>query len=83
MGWNELENGELLRAAENDGFELLVICDTNMRYQQNLSLRRISILELWSNHRPTLERYFDYIRDHAEQMKPGEYRRLEHPERGD
>jgi hypothetical protein len=82
MGWSELENGDLLRSAEAGGFELLIMCDTNMRYQQNLSTRRIAILELWTNHRPTLERHFDYIRENVETMKPGEYRRLEDPERG-
>jgi hypothetical protein len=83
MGWNELENGDLLRRAEAEGFELLIICDTNMRYQQNLSERRIAILELWTNHRPTLERHMDYIRSNAEKMKSGEYRRLENPLHGD
>jgi hypothetical protein len=82
MGWSELENGDLLRSAEAQNFELLIMCDTNMRYQQNLSTRRIAILELWTNHRPTLERHFDYIRENAETMKPAEYRRLDDPERG-
>ena len=80
MGWNELENGELLRVAEQDGFELLIICDQNLAYQQNLSRRAIAILELWTNHRPTLERYFDFIRANAESMKPGEYRKLKRPD---
>jgi hypothetical protein len=82
MGWNELENGDLLRAAEADGFELLIMCDTNMRYQQNLSQWRIAVLELWTNHRPTLERHFTLIREKAETMQPGEYRRLQNPEGG-
>ena len=44
VGWSELENGDLLRSAEAEGFELLIMCDTNMRYQQNLSTRiRITI----------------------------------------
>jgi hypothetical protein len=80
-GWNELENGDLLRAAEAEGFELLIICDQNMAYQQNLAVRRMAILELWTNHRPSLERHFAYIRENAESMRPGEYRRLEDPER--
>jgi hypothetical protein len=46
LGWNELENGDLLRAAENAGFELLIICDQNMRYQQDFTKRVIAILEL-------------------------------------
>ena len=71
MGWNELENGELLKAAEQLGFELLIICDQNLAFQQNLSRRTIAILELWTNHRPTLELHFDFIRANAESMKHG------------
>ena len=56
MGWGELENGDLLRAAEDSGFYLLIICDKNLRHQQNLAARRLAILELWTNHRPTLEK---------------------------
>lgn len=54
MGWDALANGDLLREAEAAGFELLIICDKNLRHQQNLAGRRLAILELWTNHRPTL-----------------------------
>jgi len=46
-GWAELSNGELLAAAEADGFELLVITDQNLRYQQNLRARRFAVLVSW------------------------------------
>ena len=36
-GWEELANGELIEAAEQAGFELLVTTDKNIRYQQNLA----------------------------------------------
>ena len=36
-GWATLKNGELLQAAENEGFAVLVTTDTNLKYQQNLS----------------------------------------------
>ena len=32
-GWDRLENGDLLTAAENAGFDLLLTADKNMRYQ--------------------------------------------------
>jgi len=35
-GWDRLRNGELLDAAEKDGFDLLLTTDKNLRYQQNL-----------------------------------------------
>lgn len=79
MGWGGLSNGDLLDAAEKAGFDLFVVADKNLRYQQNLAGRRLSILELWTNHRPTLERHFDAIRAAAESMKPGEYRTMDAP----
>jgi hypothetical protein len=36
IGWHELENGELIRQAENAGYEVLLSTDKNIRYQQNL-----------------------------------------------
>jgi hypothetical protein len=35
-GWDKLENGELLMAAEAAGFEVILTTDRNLRYQQNL-----------------------------------------------
>lgn len=79
MGWGELENGDLLREAEAAGFDLLIICDKNLRHQQNLAGRTLAILELWTNHRPTLERHWPLIQRTAQAMKPGEYRSLGAP----
>jgi hypothetical protein len=36
----------LLAAAEEDGFDLLLTTDKNIRYQQNLSARKIGIVVL-------------------------------------
>lgn len=46
MDWAGLKNGELLRAAEEHGFHMLITGDRNMRYQQNLTRIRFSIIEL-------------------------------------
>lgn len=48
LGWDRLRNGELLEAAERDGFEVFVTPDQNIRYQQNLGGRRIAIVVLSS-----------------------------------
>jgi predicted nuclease of predicted toxin-antitoxin system len=45
-GWEELENGDLLREAEAAGFEVLVTTDRDLSYQQNLKGRRIAIVVL-------------------------------------
>ncbi len=49
MGWAVLENGDLLKAAEEAGFELMVTCDQNLSYQQNLQGRQIAIVVLSTN----------------------------------
>jgi len=49
MGWAELENGELLRAAETGGFPLMVTCDQSISYQQNMAGRRLALVVLSTN----------------------------------
>ena len=46
LGWDTLRNGELLDAAEAAGFDLFLTTDRNIRYQQNLSHRKIAIVVL-------------------------------------
>lgn len=46
MGWRRLENGDLLAAAERGGFDVLTTGDKNLRYQQNMKGRRISVVIL-------------------------------------
>ncbi len=59
-GWEELDNGELLTAAENEGFEVLVTTDKNISYQQNLADRKLAIVVLgqgrWKVIRPHVAR---------------------------
>jgi hypothetical protein len=62
MGWPEvLENGELLRTAEVAGFEVLVTSDQNIRYQQNLTSRRIALVVLGSNVWPIVRQHGESI----------------------
>ena len=80
MGWGGISNGELLQRAEQAGFDLFIVADKNLRYQQNLKGRKLAILELWTNHRPTLEKHLDKIKVAAERVSAGEYAVLENPE---
>jgi hypothetical protein len=45
-GWDTLRNGELLDACEAAGFDVFLTTDRNLRYQQNLTDRRIAIIVL-------------------------------------
>ena len=46
LGWSQFKNGELIEAAEADGFQVFVTTDANIKYQQNLAERRIAIVVL-------------------------------------
>ncbi|HXJ14230.1 MAG TPA: hypothetical protein VNH19_18285 [Candidatus Limnocylindrales bacterium] len=49
-GWGKLINGQLIKAAEDAGFDLLPTADTHMMNQQNLSQTRLAIIVLNTNH---------------------------------
>src|SRR5437660_249930 len=49
-GWSGIKNGELIKLAEEQ-FDVFITSDQNIRYQQNLSNRKIAIIELSSNDR--------------------------------
>jgi hypothetical protein len=46
QGWSTFSNGELLRVAEEAGFDVLLTTDKNLVYQQSLAGRRIAIVAL-------------------------------------
>ncbi len=55
-GWSDSTNGDLLRLAEDAGFDLLISSDQNIAYQQNLAGRRIALIILNSNHWDEVQR---------------------------
>lgn len=65
QGWDKLRNGDLLAAAENAGFDILLTTDKNMRYQQNLKGRKIAVVVLgrqqWPRLRPHIERVIEAL----------------------
>lgn len=46
VGWDQLSNGKLLNAANGDAFDLLITADKQMRFQQNLTGRSVSLAVL-------------------------------------
>jgi hypothetical protein len=45
-GWDGFKNGELLQAAEDDGFDVLVTGDQTLYFEQSLTGRRLAIVAL-------------------------------------
>jgi hypothetical protein len=78
-GWEELENGELLTEAEAAGFEILLTTDKRIRYQQNLTGRKIAIVVLgqgrWSLVKPHVAQVIAAVNS----ATPGSYAEVEIP----
>jgi hypothetical protein len=75
-GWARIENGNLLNLADGH-FDVMVLADKNLRYQQNLGSRRIPLVELPSNRWPILERMAAQISAAVNNAGPGTYTSLE------
>ena len=73
MGWDTLSNGELLTAAEQAGFELLLTTDKNIRYQQNLAGRKITIAVLGTSQWPVLRLHVQRVVAAVNAITPGSY----------
>lgn len=78
-GWDRLKNGDLLNAAEQAGFEVLVTPDKNMRHQQNLPKCKIAIVVLGNPQWPALCKYVDRVISAVNAATPGSYFEVEIP----
>lgn len=78
-GWDRLANGELIAAAEAAGFELLLTTDKNMRYQQDLTNRKLAFVVLGNQQWPTLRRYAERVVAAVNAASPGSYTEVEIP----
>jgi hypothetical protein len=72
-GWSKLSNGELLDAAEREGFALMVTTDSNLQYQQNLGNRRLAIVVLSSTSWPRIQRVIAAVVGAINAASPGTY----------
>ena len=75
-GWAGIGNGDLLNLVDGK-FDVMVLADKNLRYQQNLASRRIALVELPSNRWPILERMSKQIAESVNNSRPGSYTTLE------
>ncbi len=81
IGWHELQNGELIRKAEEAGYELLLTTDKNMRYQQNLRTRKLAIVVLGNQQWPDVQLYIVRIIEAVNAATPGSYTEVDIPHR--
>ncbi len=73
LGWNSLKNGELLQKSEERGFSVLVTTDQNLRYQQNLTSRKIAIIALTTTSWPRIEREVERVVQAVDAAVPSSY----------
>jgi hypothetical protein len=78
-GWDRVSNGELLQLAEDEGFDLLLTTDKGIRYQQNLSGRKIAIVVLGNSTWRVVRLYLDRIASAVSKSTPGSYTEVEIP----
>ena len=71
-----MDNGYLLDEAEREDYQVLITTDQNMRYQQNLSRRRLSIIVLLSTAWPKIRLRIAEIRTALDEISPGELKEI-------
>ena len=80
MNWPpQLENGELLKAAETAAFDAMVTSDQNILYQQNLKGRKLALVVLGSNIWPIVRIHGVAIAAKVDEVMPGSYQFTEMP----
>ena len=73
LGWAALTNGELLRVAEEAGFDVLLTTDKNLPYQQNLKDRKIAIVVLGRNRWSIVKAVLSQVVAAVNGAAPGSY----------
>ena len=79
LGWDRISNGELLKLAETAGFDLLLTTDKRIRYQQNLTGRKIAIVVLGNSTWRIVRLYLNRIALAIDETQTGSYAEVEIP----
>ncbi|MBV9154932.1 MAG: hypothetical protein JO097_01630 [Acidobacteriaceae bacterium] len=76
-GWTGLNNGELLRTAEENGIEIFLTGDQTLTYEQNLTGRRIAIVALSSVEWDILKHHLPLIIAALHNAQPGTFQEVD------
>ena len=73
LGWAGIQNGALLRRAEQDQFDVLITMDSNLPYQQDLAKFKIAVIALRapSNRLADTRPLMSKVLKALEQIRPG------------
>jgi predicted nuclease of predicted toxin-antitoxin system len=75
-GWSDLRNGDLLSRAEAEGFDALITTDQNLRHQQNLTGRKISVVVLMTTNWPRIRGHVAFVVHAVDNLRPGSYEEI-------
>jgi hypothetical protein len=75
-GWSTLSNGDLLKAAEIASFDLFITTDQNLRYQQNLTARKLAIIVLPTTRWPVIEQHVTEVAAIVGSIQAGQFQEL-------
>ena len=78
-GWSNLKNGDLLTQAETEGFDVLITTDQNLRYQQNLSTRKLSVVVLMTTNWLRIKNHTALVVQALDNAHPSSYEEIPFP----
>ena len=78
-GWHLFKNGDLLQAAEDAAFDVMVTSDKGIRHQQNLTGRKIALVVLSQGRWRLVRQRLEAIAAAVDDATPGSYTEVELP----
>lgn len=76
QGWSHLSNGVLISTSEEAGFDVLVTTDRNLKYQQNLSHRKMAIAVVLCPAWPVLKQRAEEVAVRIRSLGAGAYEEI-------
>ena len=72
-GWSRTRNGDLLRLADQEMFEVFITTDQHLKSQQNLTDRQIAIVVLPTTSWPVIQKHTAKIAAVLDSIAPGDF----------
>jgi hypothetical protein len=72
-GWSRIRNGDLLRLADQESFEVFLTTDQNLKHQQNLTDLRVAIIVLPTTSWPVIQKHAAKIVAVLDSTSPGDF----------
>jgi hypothetical protein len=77
VGFSGFKNGELLRAAEAGGYDVLLTGDLSIEHQQNMIGRRIAVVSVSANNWRIIQNHIPAIAAAIQAARPGSFSRVD------